>query len=146
MTLTIDHVAIEVGDFDARLGLLTGALGLELRRVGRLASDPTRRIAMLADPRGVKVELVEGTAGLPDRLLHLAFDTDAPTAVDTTFMALLAAGCAAATDPMQFEPARSRTATVTGPTGGVFQLVAYAADSPDRGTPRAAAPLVGGGA
>lgn len=140
MNLTIDHVAVEVGDFDARLELLTGALGLVLRRDGRLTADPTRRIAMLADPRGVKVELVEGPPGSPDRLLHLAFGAEQPSGVDRAFDALLAAGCAATTEPIRFEPARSRTATVTGPHGGCYQVVAYDADAPDRAQPVADRP------
>jgi len=129
--MMIEHVAIAVADFDARLGFLTEQLGLGLRRIGRLTADPTRRIAMLADPRGVKVELVEAADDGPDALLHLAFDTAEAGAVDATFAALVAGGCDPAAPPSRFEPARSRTATVSRPGGGVFQLVAYDADSTD---------------
>jgi len=131
--MRIDHVAIEVADFEAQIEFLTVQLGLTLRRTGSLVADPTRRVAMLADDVGTKIELVEGQPSTDDRLLHLAFDVSLPAAVDTTFAALVAAGCTPTTDPRRFEPARSRTAMVARP-GGVVQLVAYDADSPDAAT------------
>lgn len=127
----LDHVAIEIGDFDARIELLTGVAGMELRRIGRFTADPNRRIAMLADARGTKLELVEGTPGAPDRLLHVAFGTAAPDDVDAVFADLLGAGCDAQQPPARFEPARSRSATVTHASGAVYQVVSYDADSTD---------------
>lgn len=127
----LDHVAIAVADFDDRLAFLTGELGLCLRRMGRLNADPGRRIAMLADNRGVKIELVEAGAAGPDALLHLAFDTGTADGVDAAFAALVGAGCDGTAEPARFEPARSRTATVRRAGGGVYQLVAYDAGSTD---------------
>lgn len=136
-------MAIEVGDFDARLDFFTEHLGLELRRVGRLVADTDRRIAMLADDQGTKIELVEGGSSPDDRLLHLAFDVAAPDAVDTTFAALVDVGCVPMTTPRRFEPSRSRTAMVGRP-GGVVQLVAYDHDSPDAAVSHTATPDDGG--
>lgn len=134
--MNIDHVAIEVGDFDERLRFLTGDLGLGQIRLGRLAADPTRRVAMITDARGVKIELVEGDASADDRLLHLAFDVETADVVDDVFDRLVGAGCDPVTEPRRFDPARSRTATVAHPTSARYQLVAYDLDSPDRGAPR----------
>ena len=127
---TFDHVAIEVAAFDERVEWMTTHLGFELRRVGHLRSDPDRRIAMLADRRGVKLELVEGPAGtVADRLLHVALAVDD---VDATVAALTDAGADEVRAPHRFEPARSRTAEVQPPDGFPIQLVRYDDDSPDR--------------
>lgn len=132
MTPFIDHVAVEVGDFDDRLRVLTDRLGFTLCRIGRLSADPDRRIAMVADPRGVKLELVEGVAGTSDRLAHLALDVEHPDRVDEFFGRMLAAGAVATTPPRRLEPAKSRTATARIGTGADLQFVAYDVDSPDR--------------
>jgi hypothetical protein len=86
---------------------------------------------MLADDRGVKLELVEAATAGPDALLHVAFDVGTPDGVDAAFAALVGDGCEGATAPGRFEAARSHTATVTRPGGGVYQLVAYDPDSTD---------------
>lgn len=132
MTTFIDHVAVEVGDFDDRLRVLTDRLGFTLCRIGRLSADPDRRIAMVSDPRGVKVELVEGVAGAPDRLAHLALDVGHPDRVDEFYDRMLAAGAAETTSPRRLEPAKSRTATARIGAGADLQFVAYDDDSPDR--------------
>ena len=133
MNAHIDHVAIEVGDFDRRIRLLTEQLGFTLLRVGRLSADPDRRIAMVSDARGVKVELVEGIAGAGDRLSHLAMDVGTPEQVDDLYAQLMSAGGDGASAPRRLEPARSRTATVRVGEGADLQFVAYDPDSPDRG-------------
>jgi hypothetical protein len=56
----IDHMAITVADFDATVATLTGALGLRCARIGRLGGDSARRIAMIADGTGFKLEIIDG--------------------------------------------------------------------------------------
>ena len=72
MSARLDHIAVEVGDFDDRIAMLQ-RLGMVVRRVGSLSADPGRRIAMLSDQRGFKLELIESGA---DGLAHLAFEVD----------------------------------------------------------------------
>jgi methylmalonyl-CoA/ethylmalonyl-CoA epimerase len=126
----VDHVAVEVGDLDARLAFLTGHLGMRVQREGRLTSDPSRRIAMVGDGHGFKLELVEAAdRAAPDRLVHVAWRVDD---VDRAHGELRAAGCAPITEPRRLDAAGSRTATVQPTTGVPIQLVAYDDDSPDR--------------
>ncbi|MET0910520.1 MAG: VOC family protein [Ilumatobacteraceae bacterium] len=128
----VDHVAVEVSDFDARVEFLTATMGMTLQRMGELVSDPSRRVAMIGDGTGFKLELVEAraeTGGGADRLSHVAFRVDD---VDAEVEALVADGCVVERSARRFEPARSRTATLTGRGDLQVQLVAYDPDSPDR--------------
>lgn len=124
----VDHVALEVADLDARLALLTGPLGMTVQRRGTLRSDPSRRVVMLGDGTGFKLELVDSADG-HDRLGHVAWHVDDVVGAHDD---LLAAGCAPVRPPAEFAPARSTTATVTDPGGLAVQLVRYEPDSPDR--------------
>lgn len=133
MVINIDHVALEVGDFDERVAWMTEHLGLELRRIGRLTSDHGRRIAMLADARGVKLELIEapasGTAtGTADAVTHVAFAVEDVAATEAS---LVDAGAEVVRPTARFEPAHSWTATVRPPLGVDVQLVRYDPGSPD---------------
>ena len=128
----VDHVAIEVADFDERIELLTGALGMRVQRLGTLFSDPSRRVAMVGDGAGFKLELIEADVRSPvagDHLAHVAFLTDD---VDAGWQALVAAGLESTAPPRDFEPALSRTATCAHPGGTAIQLVNYAEASLDR--------------
>lgn len=129
LTHDLDHVAIEVPDFDAFLARMTSALGMVVRRVGALTSDPSRRIAMVSDSTGRKLEIVEGPAGgAAVGLLHVAWRVDD---VDAEYSALLETGCTSVSAPRRLEAAKSRTATVADPEGAQIQLVTYDPDSPD---------------
>ena len=54
----LDHVGTEETDIDARVGFLVELLGFQVLRWG-VHVVTGRRIAMLADPRGTKLELME---------------------------------------------------------------------------------------
>jgi catechol 2,3-dioxygenase-like lactoylglutathione lyase family enzyme len=70
----IDHVAISVGDFDDRLALLTGSLGMTLKRIGTYGKGASRRVAMVGDAAGFKLEIIEGDG--PDTFEHVAWRVD----------------------------------------------------------------------
>jgi hypothetical protein len=123
----VDHVAIEVGDFDERLRRLTEDLGMTLKRIGRYRADPTRRIAMVSDAAGFKLELIEGTAPHGE-FRHIAWRVgDVVKAHD----ALVAAGYESVRAPAPLPPAKGETAVVSDGSGLSLQLVRYDADSPD---------------
>ena len=124
MSARLDHIAVEVGDFDDRIAMLQ-RLGMVVRRVGSLSADPAPRIAMLSDERGFKLELIESGA---DGLAHLAFEVDD---VD--------AAAAAPPPPLQVTrppyrlgAAKADSAMLSDDGGLIVQFVRYDADSPDR--------------
>lgn len=122
----LDHVALGVAAFDAQLSVLTNALGMELRRMGTHYASG-RRIAMLADGAGGKVELIE-TDGAKLSLVHLAFRVaDVPEA----FAYLQEQGFRPIRPPHELDAARAITALVEDPVGGQVQIIAYEPDSPD---------------
>jgi catechol 2,3-dioxygenase-like lactoylglutathione lyase family enzyme len=126
----IDHLALEVSDFDARLRAMTDDLGLECTRIGRLGGDPTRRIAMLRDATGFKIELVEAAPGTaaPTTLAHVAWRVaDVAAAHDS----LCATGYESIVAPRSIEAARAESALVRTPDGLSIQLIRYEPDSPD---------------
>jgi hypothetical protein len=103
---------------------------MRLQRIGRLVRDPARRIAMVGDGHGFKLELVEGAdPDGSDRLLHVAWHVDD---VDESHDRLIEAGCTSEREPFRLDAARGRTAIVQPPAGVPVQLVHYDADSPDR--------------
>jgi catechol 2,3-dioxygenase-like lactoylglutathione lyase family enzyme len=124
----VDHVAVEVSDFDERLQLFTEHLGFTLKRMGRYNADPTRRIAMLGDSSGFKIELIEG-ADDAGAFKHIALLVDD---VASSHAALVAAGFTSQVEPKRLPPAKGDTAVVRDAAGLVVQLVRYDADSPDR--------------
>lgn len=80
----IDHLALEVRDFDATVERLELALGVRRVRIGALPRDPSRRIAVVRDRRGVTLELIEAPTwyrGAPtlDHLALVVSDVDATT-------------------------------------------------------------------
>ncbi|CAN5182035.1 hypothetical protein BH11ACT7_BH11ACT7_35950 [soil metagenome] len=122
MTGRLDHVALQVRDFDDRVAALQ-RLGMTVRRFGVLSSDPSRRIAMLADSRGFKLELVESG---DDGFAHLAFEVESVAdAIDGT-------GLTVDRPPYRLEAARADSAMLSDPGGLTVQLVRYDPDSPDR--------------
>jgi catechol 2,3-dioxygenase-like lactoylglutathione lyase family enzyme len=125
----VDHVAIEVDDFDVQLARMTDVLGMHCKRIGRYNADPSRRIAMVADESGFKIELIEGTgmnAGPVFR--HVAWRVrDVPAAFD----ALVTLGFVPFREPRRIEAARGTSAFVTDASGFPVQLVEYDEGSPD---------------
>ena len=124
MSHRLDHIALQVSDFDERVALLEH-LGMSVRRIGALSSDPTRRIAMLADDRGFKLELVE--AG-QDGLAHLAFEVDDVEAATADAPPRLQV----TRPPYRLGAARADSAMLADDGGLTVQFVRYDADSPDR--------------
>lgn len=122
----LDHVALGTPQFDAQLRTLTESLGMTVRRHGTHAASG-RRLAMLADSTGLKLELVETTKpGLA--LLHLAYRVgDVPSETDR----LRAAGWTPTREPHNLAAARAVSALLDDPLGTSIQLIAYAPDSPD---------------
>jgi catechol 2,3-dioxygenase-like lactoylglutathione lyase family enzyme len=126
----LDHVATEEPDIDGRVRFLVDVLGLRLLRWGRHTASGGR-IAMLADPHGAKLELIEVAErrGEHDHVAWRVPDVDAAHA------ALLAAGCTELRAPSQLSAARARTSMVREASGNRLQLIAYDADSPDLAAP-----------
>ncbi|RZS82676.1 hypothetical protein EV189_3071 [Motilibacter rhizosphaerae] len=122
----LDHVGTEEADIDARVRFLTQVLGHRLLRWGTHVVTG-RRIAMLADPAGMKLELMEVDA-VRGELDHVAYRVPD---VDAAHAALLASGCTEIRAPFDLLAARARSSLLAEPTGSRLQLVAYAPDSPD---------------
>lgn len=123
-----DHVGTEEIDIDSRVRFLTEVLGHRVLRWGTHVVTG-RRIAMLADPAGVKLELMEVDA-LLGALDHVAYRVPD---VDAAHADLLAAGCAELRTPFDLTAAKARSSLLQEPTGARLQLISYAPDSPDLG-------------
>jgi catechol 2,3-dioxygenase-like lactoylglutathione lyase family enzyme len=126
----VDHVAIEVTDFDERIAAMTNGLGLACRRIGRYGADQSRRIAMLADPTGFKIELIEAADGAEAKFAfaHIAWLVRDVTAAHD---ALVAAGYETTVAPRRLDAARADTALLRR-DGLPVQVIRYDHDSPDR--------------
>lgn len=136
----IDHVALEITDYDQQLEVLTAHLGLRLVREGTRYSTG-QRIAMLADDHGVKLELIEAAGrndggdggdggsngGSSEVFQHLAVRSDD---VDADHSRLLAAGAAEKRPPHRLDAARADTSLLRFGSLAV-QVVHYDPDSPD---------------
>jgi catechol 2,3-dioxygenase-like lactoylglutathione lyase family enzyme len=122
----LDHVGTEEPDIDARVRFLVDVVGFRVLRWGSHVVTG-RRIVMLADPAGTKLELME----VDDRrgeLDHVAYRVPD---VDAAHAALLAAGCTELRPPFDLAPAKARSSLVREASGHRLQLIAYAPDSPD---------------
>ena len=122
----LDHVATEEPDIEARVRFLVDVLGLRLLRWGRHTVSGGR-IAMLADPLGTKIELIE-VAERRGEYDHVAWRVPD---VDAAHAGLLAAGCTELRAPSDLAAARARTSMLREATGGRLQLIAYRPGSPD---------------
>ena len=122
----IDHLALEVRDFDATVERLELALGVRRVRVGVLPRDPSRRIAVVRDRRGVTLELIEAPTwyrGAPT-LDHLALVvSDLAAAAD----ALVDAGSARRGATRCIHTAPAASVVVADGGGLVVQLGSYPA-------------------
>jgi catechol 2,3-dioxygenase-like lactoylglutathione lyase family enzyme len=126
----LDHVGTEEPDIDARVGFLVDVLGFRVLRWGTHVLTGLR-IAMLADPLGTKLELMEvrERSGDLDHVAYRVADVDAAHAV------LLAAGCTEVRAPFDIPPARARSSLLREASGHQLQVIAYAPDSPDLAPP-----------
>jgi predicted enzyme related to lactoylglutathione lyase len=122
----LDHVGTEEPDIDARVGFLVGALGFRVLRWG-VHVVTGQRIAVLADPRGTKLELME-VAERTGELEHVAYRV---ADVDTAHAALLETGCTEERAPFEIPPALARSSLLREPAGHRLQLISYRPGSPD---------------
>jgi hypothetical protein len=100
---------------------------MTLKRMGRYRADPSRRIAMVSDASGFKIELIEGTDA-QGAFRHIAWRVaDVAHAHD----ALVAVGYESVRPPAPLPPAKGETAVVRDASGLSLQLVRYDDDSPD---------------
>lgn len=122
----LDHVGTEETDIDARVGFLVELLGFRVLRWG-VHVVTGRRIAMLADPRGTKLELMEVVerTGELDHVAYRVADVDAAHAL------LVAAGCTEERAPFDIPPARARSSLLREAAGHRLQLISYREGSPD---------------
>lgn len=67
-----DHVAIEIAAFDATIDELVATGSMRLIRLGTVPRTG-RRVALLGDGTGVKIELMENPEASAPQLAHLAF-------------------------------------------------------------------------
>lgn len=126
----IDHVALEVADFDGQVARLCAVMQMTCRRIGRYGADQSRRIAMLADERGNKLELIEAPADAEPGavFMHVAWRV---ADVDAAFASLVELGWEVLGAPRDIAAARARSAHLLEPSGLAVQLIAYEPDSPD---------------
>lgn len=125
--MTFDHVALEVGDLDARIAQLVDHCGMRLLRMGTRHSTG-QRIAMLGDGTGTKLELIESDDRHAPSFAHLAFRVE-----DTRrqLADLETAGWPTKRDVHRLEAARADTALLDAGGGLHIQVISYDADSPD---------------
>ncbi|MQA34307.1 VOC family protein [Modestobacter roseus] len=122
----LDHVGTEETDIDGRVGFLVEVLGFRVLRWGTHVVTGMR-IAMLADPAGTKLELME-VAERTGELEHVAYRV---ADVDAAHALLLAAGCTEERAPFDIPPAAARSSLVREAAGHRLQLIAYRPGSPD---------------
>jgi hypothetical protein len=89
------------------------------------------RIAMLGDRTGVKIELIENLTATSLRFLHIAYESDD---VDASIKEAERTGWSLARGPNEIPAAMARSAFMTDGSGFEFQILTYAANSPDAKT------------
>ena len=129
--MRFDHVALEVDDFDIRVGSLVSDVGMTLVRMG-IRHRTGQRIAMLGDETGVKIELIESEATEPT-FAHVAFRAARTDEVDEAEADLVDAGWSTVKPAHDLGAARARTALMSDAGGLHIQVIAYEPDSPDLG-------------
>jgi predicted enzyme related to lactoylglutathione lyase len=130
MTLArLDHVAIEVADLDYYIEQLVATGGMKLLRRAT-ARRSGARMAMIGDPTGMKLELIENrdtTATVP-RFLHLAFRS---SDVDATARSLVDKGWKWERGPIDLKEAQARSVLLSDNRGFELQVLTYQPTSPD---------------
>jgi Glyoxalase/Bleomycin resistance protein/Dioxygenase superfamily len=123
----LDHVAIEVADLDYYVELLVRTGGMKVLRRATAKRTGTR-MAMVGDPTGMKLELVENmdAAGGP-RFLHVAFRSGD---VDAAARSLVGKGWKWQRGPIDLEEAQARSVLLSD-NGFELQLLTYRPTSPD---------------
>jgi catechol 2,3-dioxygenase-like lactoylglutathione lyase family enzyme len=123
----MDHVAIEVADLDARIERLcrTGAMRLLRRGTNNRTGQ---RLAMVGDPTGMKLELIENPDAHEPRFLHLAFRSGD---VDAALASLVDQGWNHLRGPNDLREAEARSILLNDGDGLEMQVLAYEPTSPD---------------
>jgi predicted enzyme related to lactoylglutathione lyase len=122
----LDHIAIEVADFDNRIAQLVDTGAVRVIRYG--TGGAGQRLAVLGDGTGVKIELVEAPGVAEPRFLHFAFRSDD---VDAAHATLLEQGWRHKFGPKEIAPAEAYTVMVTDGAGFDLQVISYKETSPD---------------
>jgi catechol 2,3-dioxygenase-like lactoylglutathione lyase family enzyme len=133
MTMTLaklDHVAIAVPNLEQSIAIFVRTGGLRLLRQG-VATATGAKIAMLGDRTGMKIELIESPDTNAPQFLHVAFLTDD---VDASIQQAKADGWTVGRGPNVIAAAKAQSAFLTDDNGFEFQVLSYAADSPDTRT------------
>ncbi len=122
----MDHIALGVSDLDERISFFTHTLGLRLGRIGTHFATG-KRIAILGDEGGFKIELIEGRSE-SQVLEHIAYRVDD---VALEHARLVMNGCKSIRGPHELAAAKAVTALVEDPSGLQIQIIKYQKDSPD---------------
>ncbi len=131
MTLAkLDHVAIAVPNLEQSIAIFVRTGGLRLLRQG-IATATGAKIAMLGDRTGMKIELIESPDTNAPQFLHVAFQTDD---LDASIHQAEASGWTVGRGPNAIAAAKAQSAFLTNDSGFEFQVLSYAADSPDTRT------------
>jgi predicted enzyme related to lactoylglutathione lyase len=123
----MDHVALEVADLDRHIEQLVATGGMRLLRRGTNKRSGTR-LAMVGDPTGMKLELIENPDATVPRFLHVAFRS---ADVDATASALKDKGWSWERGPTALEEAQARSVLLSDSKGFELQVLAYEPTSPD---------------
>ena len=123
----LDHVALEVADLDERIERLCKTGGMRLLRRG-VNKRNGARIAMVGDPTGMKLELIENPEAREPRFQHLAFRS---ADVDASAVALQDQGWEKLRGPFELEEAAARTVLLKDDEGFELQVLTYRPTSPD---------------
>lgn len=125
----LDHVAIEVTDLDYYIEQLVRTGGMKVLRRATAKRTGTR-MAMVGDPTGMKLELIENrdaTGGAP-RFLHVAFRS---SDVDAAARSLVGKGWKWERGSIDLEEAQARSVLLSNDGGLELQVLTYRPTSPD---------------
>jgi hypothetical protein len=125
----LDHIAIEVSDLDYYVEQLVRTGGMKLLRRATAKRSGTR-MAMVGDPTGMKLELIEnrGAARGAPRFLHVAFRS---SDVDAAARSLVDKGWKWERGPIDLEEAQARSVLLSDNGGFELQVLTYRPTSPD---------------
>jgi hypothetical protein len=122
----IDHIAIEVEDFVGRIAQLVSTGALRVIRYGTTGGG--KRLAMLGDGTGMKIEIVECMGAKEPRFLHFAFLSED---IDGACRTLVEQGWTPKFGPAALPAAKAYTAMLTDGAGLDVQVIHYDPSSPD---------------
>jgi catechol 2,3-dioxygenase-like lactoylglutathione lyase family enzyme len=122
----LDHVAIETTDIDGDVAVMTQTLGLTEVRWG-IHVLTRKRIAMLGDSTGMKLELIE-TPTPNGSLAHIAFEVPD---VEAAAAAAVGVGCLSEIALARIPAAMASVSQVRSTAGTGLQFILYEAGSPD---------------